>query len=133
MLHAIPGVCWASGDPHYRTFDGFQFTFMGKCNYVLARHKDGLFSITSENVPCGSTGVTCTKSVTVLANGVKFHMVQGSSIMVNNVTLDASQTEILQQPAVTWTYMGSFTVLNFPDLRITLMWDGGWCFTFDTH
>ncbi|KAG7281603.1 hypothetical protein CRUP_033713 [Coryphaenoides rupestris] len=30
--------------------------------YVLAQETGGLFSVTAENVPCGSTGVTCTKS-----------------------------------------------------------------------
>lgn len=122
----IAGVCWASGDPHYRSFDGRVYSFMGQCNYILAKEKSGLFSITSENVPCGSTGITCTKSVTASVSGVKFHLVQGSSIRVNNVTLDStSQSTLPSQPTVTWTYLGAFTVLNFPDLKLTLMWDGG--------
>lgn len=74
---ACAGVCVATGDPHYVTFDGRCYSFLGDCQYVLARETSGLFSVTAENVPCGSTGVTCTKSVTLSLGNTIIHLLRG--------------------------------------------------------
>ena len=39
--------CSAVGDPHYTTFDGHQFDFMGQCSYTMVKHQD--FEIINEN------------------------------------------------------------------------------------
>lgn len=74
---ACAGMCVATGDPHYVTFDGRCFSFLGDCQYVLARETSGLFSVTAENVPCGSTGVTCTKSVSLSLGNTIIHLLRG--------------------------------------------------------
>lgn len=42
--------CAAIGDPHYTTFDGKRYDFMGKCSYVLMKSVN--FIVEAENVAC---------------------------------------------------------------------------------
>lgn len=72
--------CAAVGDPHYVTFDGKRYDFMGKCSYYLMK-AEGI-SVEAENVACSGAisenmnflpSVTtelpsCTKSLTIKFN-----------------------------------------------------------------
>lgn len=78
-------ICWASGDPHYMTFDGKHYTFMGACGYVLTKSKD--FNVTAENIKCGTSGVTCTKSVDVKIKQNRITLIHGGNVTVNGINL----------------------------------------------
>ncbi|KAG8563914.1 hypothetical protein GDO81_016249 [Engystomops pustulosus] len=65
------GTCSIYGNGHYVTFDEKFYDFDGNCEFVAAQdycgpnHSTGNFSIITENIPCGTTGVTCSKSIKV--------------------------------------------------------------------
>ncbi|XP_028304411.1 mucin-2-like isoform X2 [Gouania willdenowi] len=66
-----PATCIIYGSGHYTTFDQQTYTFQGNCAYTAVKNKCGNktqaenFGVVTENVPCGSTGTTCSKSVRV--------------------------------------------------------------------
>ncbi|KFZ56127.1 Mucin-2, partial [Podiceps cristatus] len=63
------GTCMIYGSGHYITFDGKFYDFDGSCEYAATqdfcgdKNSSSSFSIITENVPCGTTGVTCSKAI----------------------------------------------------------------------
>uniref|UniRef100_A0A3Q2DBH1 Mucin-5AC-like n=1 Tax=Cyprinodon variegatus TaxID=28743 RepID=A0A3Q2DBH1_CYPVA len=66
-------VCGIYGDGHYITFDDKRFDFNGECEYTLLQGT-GSFSIITENVPCGSTGTTCSKNIKIFLGDNEYHL-----------------------------------------------------------
>nr|XP_040016210.1 mucin-5AC-like [Gasterosteus aculeatus aculeatus] len=78
------GTCSVYGAGHYMTFDQKRFTFDGSCEYILTQdycgsaQNNGTFRVLTENVPCGTTGTTCSKNIKIFLGSAELILTDGS-------------------------------------------------------
>ncbi|KAM4743671.1 mucin-5B-like [Anableps anableps] len=112
-------VCGIYGDGHYITFDDKRFDFSGECEYTLLQdycspgQGNGSFSIITENVPCGTTGTTCSKTIKIFLEDNEFHLKDDSfQVIKGNIkVLPASVQK-----------MGIYLVVSVQS-GLVVMWD----------
>ncbi|XP_067901943.1 mucin-5AC-like [Heterodontus francisci] len=77
------GTCMIYGDGNYITFDGNRYNFNGDCEYIVAQDycgnntSNGTFRVITENIPCGTTGTTCSKSIKIFLGNFEMKLSDG--------------------------------------------------------
>lgn len=100
---------------------------MGACVFVLTQERivqPPTFRVLVENVPCGSTGVTCTKAVTIEVFSKRVTLVRGGWFIVGNKTAGAKTVENLFGDEVTVCDSGLVVQLTFRHIGLVVVWDG---------
>jgi len=79
--------------------------------------------LAASNVPCGTTGVTCTKSVEIKIYNQTLHLVRGQDIEIgsNSITTNQYYTRGL----VVENIGGMFITVVAPELGIVIKYDEG--------
>ncbi|GAB1292921.1 Mucin 5, subtype B, tracheobronchial [Apodemus speciosus] len=115
------GACVAYGDGHFVTFDGGRYIFEGSCEYTLAQDycrgntsTDGTFRIVTENVPCGTTGTTCSKAIKIFVESYELILHEGNFKVVERGPSG--------DPPYKIRYMGIFLVIEIRS-GIVVSWD----------
>ena len=82
-------MCYATGDPHYKSFDGLAFNFMGTCEYEFAKDcsSNKLFTVRTSNQKCGFWA-SCTATAKVYIAGYYILFTRArQTVIVNGVKL----------------------------------------------
>ncbi|XP_029438971.1 mucin-5AC-like [Rhinatrema bivittatum] len=113
------GTCAVYGEGNYITFDSKNYRFSGDCEYTLVQDYCGTHPITGtfrviiENVPCGTTGTTCSKSIKIFLRSYKL-LLSNQEVEVLESSREEAPFKIHQ--------MGIYVVIEI-NIGLIVIWD----------
>ncbi|XP_053514219.1 mucin-5AC [Artibeus jamaicensis] len=114
-------TCAVYGDGHYLTFDGQRYSFSGNCEYTLVQDHCGgngssqdALRVVTENVPCGTTGTTCSKAIKIFLGSYELKLSDGK--------VEVLQKAAGQEAPYTIRQVGIYLVVD-TEPGLVLLWD----------
>ncbi|NWX42234.1 ZAN protein, partial [Steatornis caripensis] len=118
-------TCQVAGDPHYFTFDGMMYTFVGTCTYTLVEvvNTNNVIPITilGKNEDRGLRGATYLKEVYIDVYGVRITLQKNQGILLNNERVYTPVENRLR--GVSIGKVGRFIVVEI-DFGVIVKYDG---------
>ncbi|XP_034869659.1 mucin-5AC [Mirounga leonina] len=118
---ACLATCAVYGDGHHLTFDGKSYSFSGDCGYTLVQDHCGgnsttnrTFRVVTENVPCGTTGVTCSKAIRLFLGSYELRLSDGG--------VEVTEKGAGQEAPYSIRQMGIYLVVD-TEAGLVLLWD----------
>ncbi|XP_071849859.1 uncharacterized protein [Apostichopus japonicus] len=112
------GLCVASGDPHYKTYDGLWHDFQGNCRYILTQDCDeSVFSIEVDNEKRSPTAsVSFTSEVVVKTNTHEIRLSRNRLVRVNGLDTIVPYLKDGTSISVAGIYVQSSVKIRYPVL-----------------
>ncbi|XP_050164389.1 IgGFc-binding protein-like [Myiozetetes cayanensis] len=119
-------TCQVVGDPHYFTFDGVKYTFVGTCTYILVEVVSTAtnvipITILGKNEDRGLRGATYLKEVYIDVHDVRITLQKNQRILLNNERVYTPVENRLQ--GVSIGNVGRFLVVE-TDFGMIVKYDG---------
>uniref|UniRef100_A0A8C8S399 IgGFc-binding protein n=1 Tax=Pelusios castaneus TaxID=367368 RepID=A0A8C8S399_9SAUR len=120
-------TCFASGHPHYLSFDGVFFDFQGTCTYILAKTCTDAshltpFTVSIEKEDWGSKNISVAKVVSIQVYGITLTLLQNKHglIMVDGVS---HNLPVIMVNGRLQVYQHGTNVLVQTDFGLTVSYD----------
>ncbi|XP_068115744.1 mucin-5AC-like [Hyperolius riggenbachi] len=114
-------ICTLYGEGHFITFDNKHYTTNGNCEYTLVQDycdakdlENGTFKIITENIPCGTTGTSCSVAIVVFLGAHKLILADGR--------IDVMDTSSHEEIPYLTRKMGLYLVIE-TKIGLVIVWD----------
>ncbi|XP_042677073.1 zonadhesin-like [Centrocercus urophasianus] len=117
-------TCQVAGDPHYFTFDGLMYTFVGTCTYTLVQSVDNSvdpITILGKNEDRGLRGATYLKEVYIDVYDTRITLRKSKEILLNNERVYSPVENRVRGVSV--GNVGSYLVVE-TDFGVIVKYDG---------